>query len=249
MNSKTIQLYKIFILLVVICWATSCDKDNKCLKTSGNTIVEERLVNQSFESIELNNKINLIVTQDSVISLKVEAGSNLMPLITTDVINNQLIIKSDNKCSFLRSYSKPINVYLSMPNLKKIVYTGNGDITSTNVLSFSPLTIESFGGTGSINLALVSEQITILQHSGPADFNLIGSTKELYVYSISSGWFFLNQLNAQSVHVNSSGIGDVIVNASNTLLVELRSIGNVNYYGSPVLSITDHSGSGEVKKL
>lgn len=248
MNSKTILLYKFFTLLVVACLATSCDKDSKCLKTSGTNITEERLVNQPFESIELNSKINLIITQDSITSLKVEAGSNLMPMISTDVLNNQLIIKSDNKCSFLRSYTKPINVYLSTPNLKKISYKGNGDITSTNVLNFPYLHIESDGGTGSVNLALISEQLNIQQHNGPADFNLLGFTKELYVYTLGTGWVFLDNLNSQTAHVSSNGTGDVTVNATNTLRVELRYIGNVNYYGNPVLSVTEHSGSGKIVK-
>ena len=248
MNTITLQFYKSFTVLVVVCLAVSCDKDNKCLKTSGNTITEERLINQPFESIELNNKINLIITQDSITSLKVEAGSNLMPMIYTDIKDNQLIIKSDNKCSFLRSYNKPINVYLSTPNLKKISYKGNGDITSTNALNFPYLTIDADGGTGSVNLALISEKLDIRQHSGSADFNLIGFTKELYVYSIGTGWFFLDNLNTQSVHVNSNGTGDITVNASNILMVELRYIGNVNYYGNPVLSVTNHSGSGVIVK-
>lgn len=248
MKSKILQRYKIFILLVVVCLALSCDKENKCLKTSGNNITEERLVNQPFEAIELNNKINLIITQDSITSLKVEAGSNLISMITTDVINNQLIIKSDNKCSFLRSYKKPINVYLSTPNLKKISYKGNGDITSSNTLSFPNLYIESGGGTGSVNLSLISEQLDIRQHSGPADFNLVGFAKELNVYSLGAGWFFLDKLDAQFVHVSSNGTGDITVNASNTLRIELRYIGNVNYYGSPVLNVTEYSGSGLIVK-
>lgn len=248
MNNKTLQLYKFFTLLVVACLAISCDKDSKCLKTSGTNITEERLVNQSFESIELNNKINLIITQDSITSLKVEAGSNLMPMISTEIIHNQLVIKSDNKCSFLRSYTKPINVYLSTPNLKIINYKGNGDITATNVLYFPEFIINSEGGTGSVILGIVSDKINLYQHSGPADFTFVGFTKDLYVYSLGTGWFFLDNLYSQTAHVSSNGTGDVTVNTNNTLRVELRYIGNVNYFGNPVIDVTEHSGSGIIVK-
>jgi len=159
-----------------------------------------------------------------------------------------LVIKSDNKCSFLRSYSKPINVYLTTPNLKRINYKGNGNISSTNVLSFADFSIDSDGGTGSVNLALISEKLNIQQHNGPADFTLIGFTKELYVYSLGTGWFFLDNLNANSAHVSCNGLGDITVNVLNTLRIDLRYIGNVNYYGNPILDVTEHSGSGKIVK-
>ncbi|MBI2280212.1 MAG: DUF2807 domain-containing protein [Bacteroidetes bacterium] len=240
--------FKLIILFTIGSLFVSCDKENTCVKTSGDTITEERAVSQSFENIELNDKINLIIRQDSVFSLKVVGGANLMPLITTEVAANQLIIKSDNKCSFLRSYDEPINVFLSVPNLKKITYKGQGNISSGNMLVYPDFTIESDKGTGSINLSLTTNNLRILQHTGPADFTVVGSSKYTYLYTNGNGWFYFENFSSDDTHVNTAGTGDAIVRSNNNLLVELYAIGNVYYYGNPTLTVSHHTGSGEVKK-
>lgn len=226
----------------------SCDKESKCVKSSGDNTIENRSVSSSFDVVELNNKINLIIKQDSIFSLKVEAGANLLPLITTEVSGNQLTIKSDNKCSFLRSYNKAINVYLSTPNLTKINYKGQGDILSSNTLTFPNVEIEANKATGSIHLGLHCNSLKILQHTGPADFTFVGESENTYLYSNGNGWFHFENFSSNHVHVNAAGTGDMLVQANNSLLVELSAIGNVYYYGNPTVTIASHSGSGEIKK-
>lgn len=245
-NKTNISVLLSFFFVVAMLF--SCDKENSCVKTSGPTTSEFRIITGAFDTVELNNKINLILTQDSVFSIKVEAGANLLPLITTDVIDNQLIIKSDNRCNFLRSYTKPINVYLSVPSLKKINYLGQGNISCTNLLTFPTFTIEANKATGSVNLALVNDDLRVMQHIGPADFNFIGSSKRAYLYTNGNGWLHFENFICNDAQVNSSGTGDIILNATNSLLVELYAIGNVYYYGNPMLTVSNHTGSGEIKK-
>jgi len=97
-------------------------------------------------------------------------------------------------------------------------------------------------------MALITDYLKVLQHTGPADFTFYGSSKKTYLYTIGNGWFHFENFESDEVHVNTSGTGDVIVNAKSNLLVELYAIGNVYYYGNPTLTITNHTGSGEVKK-
>jgi len=238
----------VIALAFLAVFSFSCDKDSKCLKTSGDNTSEIRTISSNFEVVELNDKINLYIKQDSVVSLRVEAGANLLPLITTEVSNNLLKIKSDNRCDFLRSYDKAINVFLSVPNLKKITYNGYGAINTVNTLTFPELVLEANKATGSIKMALITDYLKVLQHTGPADFTFYGSSKKTYLYTIGNGWFHFENFESDEVHVNTSGTGDVIVNAKSNLLVELYAIGNVYYYGNPTLTITNHTGSGEVKK-
>lgn len=244
---KTRFLYS-FTTLILLSVIFSCKKENGCLKTSGSSIVEVRQVTQPFDFIELNNKINLIITQDSLYSLKVEAGENLMPLIFTEISGNKLNIRSDNKCSFLRDYKKPINVYVSCPNIKEILYKGYGDISATNLLNFPDFMIQADGGTGTVSLPLNSTEIKIKQHAGPADFRLSGQTDNIFVYTNGMGWIYTENVVAKTGHVSSSGTGDVFVNVTDQLRVEIRHIGNVNYFGNPTVNITEQSGSGKVIK-
>jgi len=147
-----------------------------------------------------------------------------------------------------RDYNIPITVYLTIPNLTRIDYTGQGNITSTSTLNFTDLKIESRAGTGSINLDLNVNNLSIKQHSGPADFTFTGNANKSYIYTLGNGWFYLSNLVTNSVHVSHNGSGDVIVNAVNELKVELRYKGNVIYYGNPSLDVTLHTGEGEIIK-
>lgn len=241
-------LSNILLIFVITLFFSSCDKESSCLKGKGNNVSEQRALTGIVDQLTLDHNINLVLKEDSIVSLTVEGPENLLPKIRTELESNILKIFSENKCSYLRSYDYEITVYLSVPNLKKIDYTGFGNITSEGVLSYPSFTFDSFEGTGKINLLIDAEELSIRQHNGPADFTISGNCKNTYVYTLGNGWFFLQNLQSDKVHVNHAGTGDIFVTANQTLLVELYAIGNVYYFGNPTLSISHHTGSGEIKK-
>jgi hypothetical protein len=148
----------------------------------------------------------------------------------------------------LRDYDNLVTVYLSCPNIKNIEYIGFGDITSNGVLNFPELTIDSWEGTGRVSLNLNSNNLYLKLHTGPADFSISGFSNFLYVYTNGNGWIHCENILAKKAHVSTSGTGDIFVNPEEELRVELRAIGNVNYYGNPILNVTEHSGSGQIIK-
>lgn len=239
---------KYILILFPVFIAVSCDKENQCIKTAGSETTEIRPISSTIETIELSDKINLYIKQDSLASLKVVGGENMLPLVYTDVNGKNLKIHSNNKCDFLRSYDYNLTVFLTVPNLKKIKYNGQGKIASVNTLVFPEFEIEANKATGSVNLALVTDNLKIMQHTGPSDFTFVGSAKKSYLYSIGNGWFHFENFSSNEVHINSHGTGDIIVQANISLLVELYAIGNVYYYGNPLLTISQHTGSGEIKR-
>ncbi|MCB9361060.1 MAG: DUF2807 domain-containing protein [Flavobacteriales bacterium] len=247
MNNKY-KIVQFLIAIIFICLLYSCDKDSACLKGAGNVVTEDRTPTESFDKIFLNHNINLQITQDSNVSITAVGGENLLSRIITKVEDGTLKISSENKCSFLRDYDNLITIYLRVPNIKNIEYIGFGDVTSNGILNFPELTIDSREGTGDVDLTLNSTNLYLKQHTGPADFKIHGVSKFLYVYTNGNGWMYCQDMLADKVHVSSNGTGDVFVNPVNELRVELRAIGNVNYYGNPVLNVTEHTGSGDIIK-
>lgn len=239
------QILFIVSILIVLC---SCGKESSCFKDTGKIIIEQRVISSDVTTIKTKDNIDIIISQSAEPSLRIEAGENLVPYINTTISGGELSISSDNKCSLFRNYDTPIIVYVSLPNLTKIDYTGQGIITSSGILNFPDLKFETRNGTGSINLELNSNDISVIQHTGPADITISGATNNLYAYSGENGWQFLNNLNANFVHVNNAGTGDIILTANSTLLVELTSLGNIDYYGSPAVTVSVHTGSGELRK-
>src|ERR1035438_2692627 len=91
---------------------SGCSKSGDCITSTGTIVQEERRVGD-FDSINVQDYVNIILTQDSVNKVVVEAGQNIISGITTNVIHDVLYINNTLKCNWLRSYSKAINVYVS----------------------------------------------------------------------------------------------------------------------------------------
>lgn len=234
------------MVLLIFVVANSCGKDSSCFKNTGKIITEQRAISSEINSIKTADNIDIIITQSDEVSLIVEGGANLLPYVKTEVSGNQLSISSDNKCGLLRDYTIPITVYLSLPNIGYIDYTGQGNISSTNKLVLAALSIESTAGTGNFNLNVEVDDLAIRQHSGPSDFTISGKAKNSYVYTLGNGWFHMSGLQTEKSHVSHGGSGRMIVNASNSLLVELYSTGDINYYGNPTVTISVHNGLGNL---
>ena len=245
---KTVGITFKTITVILLVSFFSCGKDSSCFKNTGKIITEHRAISADVKEISIDDNIDLVLTQSNEVGLMVEGGENLLPYINTEISGSELKISSDNKCSFLRAYDIPITVYLSLPNITKIYYTGKGTISCTDTLNFSDFTFETNQGTGSINLAMNSDKISIFQHTGPSDITISGNSKFLYLYAVENGWLFFNHLETDYVHTNHAGTGDMIVKANKTLLVELTSNGNIDYYGNPTVTISVHTGSGQLRK-
>jgi len=237
---------KIYFISIVILLMTSCGKKSACFKGTGDVIKEERDNPKSVTSIVTDDNINIVITQSSDPSMFIEGGENLLPYINTEISGTVLSISSDNKCGLFRDNTMPITVYLSVANLTRIDYTGKGDITGTNKLFFPDFVFDSRQGTGSIRLEMSVNNMSVVQHSGPADFHFLGDVNSLYVYTLGDGWFYLDDFIANDVHVNHSGIGDVYVNVKNKLAVEMRSRGSVFYKGNPIVEVSPKIGDGSV---
>lgn len=238
--------YQLIILALITLSLYSCGKDSSCFKGTGTILKEQRSITQEITVINTQDNIDIVLTQSANASLTIEGGANLLPYIETVVSGNELRISSTNKCGIFRDYDIPITASISLPNLTHINYTGQGTITNTGVLSLPFLLVESFGGTGDINLNVAVTELSIKQHGGPSDFTFTGSANESYVYTIGNGWFYLNNLISNQSYVSHSGTGDVFVNVTDELRVDLKYTGNVFYTGNANLNITEKSGSGEV---
>jgi len=158
--------YQIRVLLFLLLALTtfSCGKESSCFKGTGKIEKEQRTITSDISISNIEDNIDLVLTQSVDASIFVEGGKNLLPYINTDVSGSEINISSDNKCSLLRDYNIPITVYLSLPNLTKLNYTGQGIVSSGNTLNLSNFEFETSKGTGSINLNMNAEKIEECMH-------------------------------------------------------------------------------------
>jgi hypothetical protein len=235
-----------FLFLIVIFGWAGCEKSGvNCITSNGKTIRQERIL-EDFDSIDVRDYVNLIITQDSVNKVTVESGQNIISGITTEVIDRQLIIKNLNKCNWLRSYDVPVNVFVSVKNLMKIYYLSSGNVSTTNTLKSYTLIVEVWGGSGTIDLDMDIFQGSFVLQMGTVDFNLHGRCAINTIYSGDYGPFQCKNLKTRYTYVTNKGSNDCYVNSSYFMGATIGSIGNIYYTGKPDSVVTHIQGTGKV---
>lgn len=226
---------------------TSCHKENRwdCVKSTGTIIKQTRTIPE-IHTIDIDNKLNVFITQDTVNSLVVEAGKNIIDNIETSVIGDRLLIKNNNKCNFMRSYKAPITIYVSIKNLTTINYLGGGTVKSTNTLICDTLTINCSNGSDTVKLDVNANTVQAFMHTGVADIIISGKCNRAFAYSRGQGFIRLQNLESSYVYCNSSGTGDFYVWADNEMEILLQYVGNVYYKGNPKITIDTHTGKGNL---
>ncbi|MCX6247977.1 MAG: DUF2807 domain-containing protein [Bacteroidetes bacterium] len=234
------------ILLAMICVIFSCKKSGtNCFTNTGSIIRESRMVSD-FDTIVARENVDIILTQDTINSIVVEAGQNIISGIKTGIENRQLLIDNTNTCNWVRSYDKPLNVYVHVKNLRKIYYLSAGNITSTNVLINDTFMLDVWGGCGSIDLSLYINQGFIYEHLGTADITIRGRATYNSVVSGDFGFLQLKDLNTDYTYVSNSGTNDCYVRSAKYLDATIQSIGNIYYTGKPDTIRTHITGKGEL---
>ncbi|MCX6286451.1 MAG: DUF2807 domain-containing protein [Bacteroidetes bacterium] len=244
-SNKTLRYWFIFILAALSgsISTVSCTKGGKCFSNSGTVIMQERPVS-AFDSIDLGDNVNLILTQDSVDKITVEAGSNIISGITTEIHNKQLSIRNLNTCNWVRSYNKPLNVHVSVHRLWKIYYNAAGNVTSTNTLTGDSIKTEVWGGCGTIDLNLSYNKGWFIMNMGTADYNFHGRCDIADFYLNDMGLIQAKDLTTRYCSVTNRGTNNCYINVKVSLWAIISNIGSVYYTGDPTTVGGKITGSG-----
>lgn len=236
------------LFFIPLLFALSCSKEKKCdcLKSTGDIITEIRTVSP-FNQIQIEDKINVFLKQDTFYSVKVEAGENLLSDIITEVSDSILEIRNDNKCNWIRSYKPEINVYITFKDLWHIKYLkGTGKVISEDTIHTHHFELDDFEGTGSLNFLVHADETFFKLHTGPADLKVSGVTNYNYLYTAGNGPADLSNLKASVVDVDSKSTANDYVWAVNEINASIGYVGSVYYKGSPSIITHNYTGSGRL---
>jgi len=219
----------------------SCDELN-CKQGNNEMAKEVRIPGHSFEKISLSSDFLVFLYHSDNDSLTIEAESNLIPEIITEVTNQQLLIGTrDNTCL---NPGKPVIVKVFSHSIRALAITGSGTIES-DTLQGDQLQL-NVSGSGSMKLPVKTRELdAVISGSGSIEtwgeagngrFNISGSGNiESYGLSITDCF------------TNISGSGNHYVFAKNRLNATISGSGNVFYQGNPDIE-TQVSGSGKVSR-
>ncbi len=205
-------------LLIWSGWLSGC----AVVAGSGRPATENRPVS-GFTRIDMAANGEVDIEQGEQESLTVEADDNVLPVLTSDVVDGTL----------------------------KLGIKPGTSIRSTTTIRYRVVVKDlagvSVSGSGKIRAAGVQLRSLGVDVSGSGTVAMSGSAADQDIRVSGSGRYEAPDLTSEKVAVDISGSGEVIVSASRELTVDISGSGSVTYSGDPRVD-QSISGSGKVIK-
>jgi len=206
-----------------------------------NVVKQTREVTENFTSVKVSEGINLFLSQDDETSVVVEADENIQNLLKTKVENGTL------KIYFSDAVGKATrNVYVSMPEIKKITASSAADIKTETRISSDDLTIDASSGAD-IKADIETANLTCESSSG-ADIDLTGTCKTANFHASSGADIDAKELDCETATAHASSGSDISVFAVKSLTANASSGADVSYYGNPEKIEVNTSSGGDINK-
>jgi hypothetical protein len=209
---------------------------------SGKVTMETRTVS-NFHAIDISYPGEIVISQGSKESLKIEAEDNVLPGLKTEVKNGTLEIYYKSEQGKHVNPTKPVKITIVVKELDDVQFSSAGSLTIDGVKTDSL----DFGlsGAGKVDVNDIETKDLKIDLSGAGSMDASGIADKLDVNISGAGSYNGGDLHSQDVKVNISGFGGATVWADKELDANVSGAGSVNYYGSPSVS-KNVSGIGGV---
>ncbi len=200
--------------------------------------VENRPVD-NFEELTFCCNLRVELTQGPTTEVRVEAESNLLPYVKTEVSGKRLRIGFRDNVNF-RS-KEPIVVYVTAPTLTYIGGEAGGQLQMQSAFTGERMELEA-GSAAFVGAEFNGAELRARADSG-GHIEVRGSGKSVNAAASSGGAVSAHDYLAQRGEAEASSGGGVEINVSEALEAEASSGGRVSYRGD-AKDINIHSGWG-----
>ncbi len=226
---------KKFLLLIVLFWIVSaCEKPSDCVESTGAIVLKDVAV-QPFKKIKVYRGIEVVITEGPETKVQIEAGENFIDNVEVTQIGDQLILKDETSCNWVRSYGR-IRVLITTPTLEEVYSKTDRNISSNGVLTFPILRLKAFdkdgdgesgAGTGDFHIQINNGQL-VIENNNVSRYYISGQTNQaiLNLY-FGDGRIEAENLFAQHIEVFHRGSNDMTVRPIQSIIGKMVSTGNI----------------------
>ena len=230
--------YWFFILLCVGCAACV---NFESVKGSGHRISKVYPL-KDFTDIKIEGTYNVELMQGSSDNVRVESDDNIIPVVKVESKNQELHILASQP--FLSDSG--VNIVITVKNLKSLTTVGAMNLKSSQKLALDHFTLKDEGAS-IINMDLNCVSLTV-ESNGSSTVNLLGATVDFDVEVKGSSVINSKNLITDNAIVLANGSTICNVNVLSSLNITAKGTSEVNYYGTPEVSIKK-SNSAYVNKV
>lgn len=258
---------KKFVIAITAFTATlsACTLFVDCIDGNGMVETETREA-VPFTAIANETSFHVNYIRGDEYSITVEAESNILPYIETDIRGGALEISTVRGTHCLNYTRHPV-VTVTAPGISEIVNSGSGDFMA-GALAGSDVTIVNSGsgditagtltgtevslvmsGSGNVMTDDITATTMKATLSGSGDLTVTGGDAASSRYVVSgSGSVFSRYFTTMDARMTLSGSGSVYATVEDDLEAVISGSGNIYLLGDPEVSLT-RTGSGRIIHL
>lgn len=213
------------------------------VKGNGNVITKTRTISE-YDKVSLKGSLDVALVYGNEGSVKIEAESNLIEHIVTEVEGDNLKIYVQKGYNLDTSRGSKLLITVPFKELSNVNLSGSGDVYTEDVIKGNRFSA-SISGSGDVHLAIEASEVKT-SITGSGDMVLRGSTETLKCDVTGSGDLKAYDLKAQNVYASVTGSGDIKTTAANSIKARVTGSGDIDYQGNPEMEDKKVTGSGDI---
>lgn len=236
---------KLIITSLILTLTFSVNAQNwwggKKVRGNGKVVTETRTTSD-YDVVSVGGSFDVVLVKGKEGKLTIEAESNLMKYIVTEVSGDKLKIKF--KKNINARTTKKLVVTVPYRELEKVSIGGSGSINSKETVKADKFTM-SIAGSGNINLKVDADTVKS-SIAGSGDINVTGKATDLNCSIAGSGNINAYGLNVVATSARITGSGNIKTTASDSVDAKVVGSGNIYYKGKATHIKSKSIGSGDI---
>ena len=232
---------KLIYLVLVTFLTTSCQK---ILFNSEESTKEISF--EDFHAVKFSGIYNIILIQDSTSRLVI-TGKNDINSIEAFVKDDTLIIDDHSKISFNPNKN---TLALHFKNLNFMLTNDPVNVSNTDTLVTDNFIYQAIGEIAEVRLTVNCKYFYVVNSANTLGyFYFSGITNYCTFFNRYGSVIFADKLLCRNAEIVNESIGNVHINASETIKAYIWGPGNIYYYGVPVIEIAEKRGDGRLIRI
>lgn len=229
-------LTKVFFAVLMLTIVTAC-QDSRCIQGDGYIETKDRILG-SFNAVRTEGSWQVQIIKSPFSYVTVVGESNILPYVSTEIENNELVIRPYRNTCWDETY--PLRVYVYTPLLTSLITEGSGDVFFDTASVYQMyLGVE---GSGNV-FGFIDANNVDIRINGSGNVSLSGDANTATMEINGSGNINAFNLFLYDNTVLIDGSGDVKTFVSTILDGTINGSGNIYFKGNPQI-YSDINGSG-----
>ncbi len=202
-----------------------------------------------YENIHTNSYFNITIRQNPSEKLIIRGAKHLIEKISVENIENELVIRNNDPCAFLKNPDEVINLEFLIPEVDTLFFDTYINLQIPDTFHTDTLKIHYGGKMGECDIKLKTKIMTFFSFSEHGIFNISGSCRGFKCSSTKGGIINADKFLSHWVIATNYGIADIKISAAKEILAYIYNKGNILYANSPSIIELSRYGTGNLIPL